>query len=117
MKQLWFRLLPWLLVLAAAVGLSVLWGCPIRQLLGLGCPLCGFSRAMLSALRLDFPAAFRYHPLWPLFPATLVLGIWLERRKPGRAKLLGLGVLILSLGVYILRLYFRDPVVFPQLLS
>ena len=114
MKQLWLRLLPWLLVLAAAVGLSVAWGCPMRQLLGQGCPFCGFSRAMLAALRLDFPGAFRYHPLWPVFPAALGLSLWLEHRKPGSAKPLGLAVLILALAVYALRLYLRDPVVFPQ---
>ena len=117
MKRLWLRLWPWLLVLGKAVGLSVLWGCPIRQLLGLGCPLCGFSRAMLSALRLDFPAAFRFYPLWPVLPVALLAALLLERRKPGGAKPLGLAVLVLALAVYALRLYLRDPVVFPQTLS
>ena len=96
---------------------AALWGCPIRQLLGLGCPLCGFSRALLAALRLDFPAAFGYHPLWPVFPPALVLSVWLEGRRPGSAKPLGLAVLLLALAVYALRLSLRDPVVFPQLSS
>ncbi|MBR4393769.1 MAG: sugar kinase [Oscillospiraceae bacterium] len=36
MKRLWRRFWPWLVLLAAAVGLSLLWGCPIRQLAGIG---------------------------------------------------------------------------------
>ena len=113
MKRLWLRFLPWLVLLAVAVGLSLLWGCPIRQLLGLGCPLCGISRALLAAARLDFLSAFRFHPLWPLLPAALLWGILLERKKTGSAKPLGLAVLILALAVYVVRLVLRDPVVFP----
>lgn len=104
----------WLPVLAAAVALSVFWGCPVQQLLGLGCPLCGFSRAILAAIRLDFPRAFYFHPLWPLLPTALILSIRLEHRRPGSAKPLGLAMLLLALGVYGLRLYLRNPVVFPQ---
>ncbi len=113
MKRLWRRFWPWLVLLAAAVGLSLLWGCPIRQLAGIGCPLCGISRALLAAVRLDFSAAFRYHPLWPVLPSALIAAALMERKRPGSAKPLGLTVLFLTLAVYAVRLYLRDPVVFP----
>ena len=42
-------------------------GCPIKQIFGVNCPGCGMTRAFLSALRLDFCAAFHYHPLFGIF--------------------------------------------------
>ena len=112
MKRLWQRLWPWLFPLGAAVGLSLLWGCPIRQLLGIGCPLCGISRAMLRALRLDLAGAFALHPLWPLVLLTPPLGVWLTEKKPKAVSPFCWTVFALLLLVYTLRLLSRDPVVF-----
>ncbi len=42
--------------------------CIFRQYLGFVCPGCGMTRAILSALRLDFAAAFRYHPMFWSMP-------------------------------------------------
>lgn len=47
--------------------------CMLRTLTGIPCPGCGMTRAVLSALRGDFRAAFAYHPLW----VTLPLLAWL----------------------------------------
>lgn len=48
--------------------------CPIRFLTGISCAGCGMSRAWLSLLRLDFVAAFYYHPLFILpIPAVILL--------------------------------------------
>ena len=50
------------------------------------CPGCGMTRAHLAALRLDFPSAFFYHPLWflpiPLAAVQLFFprGIFRERK-------------------------------------
>ena len=96
------------------IGLSFLIGCPVRQLFGVGCPLCGMSRALLSALRLDLSAAFRFHPLWPAVIPAFAAALWLERRRPGSAKGLGLGLLFLFLAVYAWRLLQQDPVVRPE---
>ena len=39
-------------------------GCVFRLMTGIPCPGCGMTRAWLAALRLDFAAAFAYHPLF-----------------------------------------------------
>ena len=52
-------------LLAAAVALlSRIFGstCPTYTLFSVCCPFCGMTRAHLAALRLDFAAAFSYHP-------------------------------------------------------
>lgn len=36
-------------------------GCPVLKLTGLPCIGCGMTRAIVSALKLDFVAAFGYH--------------------------------------------------------
>ena len=38
-------------------------GCVFLHFLGIPCPGCGMTRALLALLRLDFAAAFAYHPL------------------------------------------------------
>lgn len=109
MKDALRRSFPWLVVGAAAVLLSLTLGCPIRQWLGIGCPLCGISRAWLCALRLELAGAFRFHPLWPLLLAPPLL-TELEHRRPGRSRPLAWGLGALALAVYLLRLCLRDPV-------
>ena len=47
-------------------------GCPFYRLTGECCPGCGMSRAFLAAARLDFEAAFRHHPLYPLLAIETV---------------------------------------------
>ena len=42
--------------------------CPILSLTGVRCFGCGMTRALLSALRLDFAAAFSYHFMFPSLP-------------------------------------------------
>ena len=38
-------------------------GCVFLYFLGIPCPGCGMTRALRALLRLDFAAAFGYHPL------------------------------------------------------
>ncbi len=50
-------------------------GCPFRFFSASPAPGCGMTRALLAALRLDFAAAFSYHPLFfllPFFPARIL---------------------------------------------
>ena len=45
-------------------------GCPIRFFIGISCPGCGMSRAVLLMLSGHFQAAFRMHPLvYAVLPA------------------------------------------------
>ena len=46
--------------------------CPIRYALGIPCPGCGITRALLSAVTFNFGIAFTYHPLWVLSPLILL---------------------------------------------
>lgn len=87
-------------------------GCPIRFVTGISCAGCGMTRAWLCVLALDFPAAFYYHPLWPLVPAAGL--VWLLKAKipPGIRRVLAYGAVILFLAVYLFRLLDpSDPVV------
>lgn len=47
-------------------------GCPIKQITGIECPACGMTRAVISLCRLDFAAAFNYHPLVFLLPVIIL---------------------------------------------
>lgn len=46
--------------------------CPIKFVFGLSCPTCGITRAILSALQLDFTKAFYYHMFWPIVVVGLI---------------------------------------------
>lgn len=69
LRGLWMRFRGKLLLTAVvlavlAVGSALGFGCPILNVLGVPCPGCGMTRALLNALRLDFSAAFAYHPMF-----------------------------------------------------
>ncbi len=85
-------------------------GCPIRFLTGISCAGCGMTRAVLAAFRLDFQAAFYFHPLyWLLLPTSLVL---LFRRKiPAWIFKTSLTLVVIAfVVVWIVRLFFVDSV-------
>ena len=50
-------------------------GCVFRLMTGIPCPGCGMTRAWLAALRLDFAAAFAYHPLFWIVPIVFMLAM------------------------------------------
>ncbi len=85
--------------------------CPIKFLTGISCPGCGMSRAWLAALRLDWRAAFAFHPLF-LLPVPAA-GLLLFRQKlPEKIFRRGFGsVCALFLVVYVIRLLTpEDPI-------
>lgn len=90
-----------LYALLFALGIT----CPIKYIAGVSCPGCGMSRACAAALRLDFSAAFSYHPLWILLlPFAVTLGVLLAKRKRRAVRVcVGVGV-ALMLAVYVWRL-------------
>jgi hypothetical protein len=122
-----------LLAASAAVLSVAIWSefplCPLAGSLGIPCPGCGLTRATLALLHGDVRGALHFHPLvWLLTPlfGWFMLGVVRELlRDPGqprakplfdwngrRASALGLGVLLLTLGVWLLRFagYFGGPV-------
>ena len=59
------RLRPAFVAAAVAAPLALLpfSPCLLRHVLGIPCPGCGFTRALVAAARLDPAAALRWHPL------------------------------------------------------
>lgn len=100
-----------LIILSAMGGLILLMYflnipvCPSVILLGLPCPGCGMTRAVVSALCLDFKSAFYFHPLWFTAPIALALYLLFAYKKMHRAQNAVLTVFALSLLiVYIVRM-------------
>lgn len=113
MERLTFRRL--LTLLLAAVGILLLLdvGCLFRHITGIPCPGCGMTRAHLAAMRLDFQAAFWYHPLWflplPLLAGEFLFPNGLFRNKKWNTAF-SIVLLVLVVSVYGVRmfLYFPD---------
>ena len=81
----------WLEIISSAAAVVILYAimyslgitCPIKWLTGVSCAGCGMTRAWLSVLRLDFKAAFYYHPLFftvPFAAAVICLGDRLSKK-------------------------------------
>jgi len=86
-----------------------LYQCPIYALFGVQCPGCGITRAYVSALHLNFSAAFSYHPLF-FIVAPLVSYILFKNKlkKPlsGRTETaILIAVSVLFAGVYFYRMF------------
>jgi hypothetical protein len=99
-----------LILAACAAAVAALYatgvGCPILHFLGVRCPGCGLTRAVLAACRLDARAAFAAHPMvWAL--PVLFLYFWKDgrafRRKTVNALVLG-GIAAGFLAVWALRM-------------
>ena len=69
------------IAVAAFYGVLYMFGitCPIKWLTGVSCAGCGMTRAWLSVLRLDFKAAFYYHPLFFTVPFALAVIFFKEK--------------------------------------
>ena len=113
---MWGRILAYALLAVAGILLLDV-GCVFRRITGIPCPGCGMTRAHLAALRLDFQAAFYYHPLWFL-PVPLMLcqavkpgGVF---RKPQWNTAAAVFLLVLVLGVYAVRMIRCFPNVPPM---
>lgn len=79
-------------------------GCPIKWSTGISCAGCGFTRAVLWALQLQFQTAFSYHPLFWTLPLILVL-FMIRDKIPNRLGKVLLWIFTVSfLTVYVIRL-------------
>jgi Protein of unknown function (DUF2752). len=83
-------------------------GCPIKFVTGISCPGCGMTRAVLSALRLNFKEAFHYHPLFFMTPVMLFLFLFEEAIKPIYYKIAWFIIILLFFLIYIFRLFISS---------
>lgn len=75
-------------------------GCVFYETLGIPCPTCGMTRAVLSAIKLDFGEAFGYHPLFPTLPVLYWAVITeLAPFKSGPANKITVAALLCAYGV------------------
>lgn len=93
-KRRWLEPAVILLILFGAVAFGS-WRCPILAVTGHPCPGCGMTRALTALLRLDFAAAWGYHPmLFLLLPAAALSLVGLLRRWSPRRQILLWGVFV-----------------------
>lgn len=79
-------------------------GCVFRLMTGVPCPGCGMTRAWLAALRLDFAAAFAYHPLFWAVPIAFVLAFVREEMASGKVKR-GIDIVVATLCVPVIAVW------------
>lgn len=86
-------------------------GCPIKFISGLCCPGCGMTRAVISAIKLDFKQAFYYHPLWCAIALIALLLILLRNKKRAFNLCIGL-TCVLLISVYFFRIFSGNDIVY-----
>ena len=79
--------------------------CPIKAIIGVNCPTCGMTRAILSLLRGNFGMYFKYNP----FALPCVLSVFLLIHKQvfhtkRVFDILAVSVLLMNFIYYIFRL-------------
>lgn len=47
--------------------------CPFSDIVGIKCPTCGVSRAIISLLKMEFSKSINFHPL----AVPLVVSVWI----------------------------------------
>ena len=97
------------LLFAYVTGVSI---CPLLSIVGIPCPSCGMTRAVLAVLNGDFRTAVYYHPLF-FVPAILPF-LYIRRKgsyvfKSRIRNGVVLGLLALLIITWILRLILGMP--------
>ena len=89
-----------------AVSLAFDIPCVIRESIGVSCPGCGMTRAVIAAFRGDFCAALAFHPLLFVMP-PLVFMLFFSAKDTRFFTFLIIFFAVLLFAVYFLRL--ADP--------
>lgn len=93
-----YFLIVWLL---SRFGIS----CVFRWLFGIRCPGCGMTHAALALLRLDFAAAFAYHPM--VFSVPLLYLYVLTDGHVFKNKRLNIAVIILIFSGFLINYFIK----------
>ena len=117
LKRLWNERKSYIIAFAAIFTfVFIMWmlniPCPIKYVTGISCAGCGMSRAILSALKLDFSSAFAYHPLWVVvIPAVIALVLLGANGKKRASNVLLVSLCALFFITWIIRIVLRDEIV------
>lgn len=55
--------------------------CVFKELIGIPCPGCGITRALLSLILLDFKSAFEYNPMIYCYIISVVIYVVLKNKS------------------------------------
>ena len=77
-------------------------GCPILRFVGIPCPTCGVTRAIVSLIKGDLRGYFSYHPLAVPLAVAVALMIHAQRLKhPKGIIFFSVSVAVVNLVLYI----------------
>ena len=107
---LWIGLGAFFLLAWRVTGTS----CTFQSTIGLPCPGCGLTRALLASLHGRFQEAFSLHPLFWLAPLVILavlilLAVAPDRLSDPKLNRFWLGLAILFMVVYLVRMVFYFP--------
>lgn len=83
-------------------------GCPIKFVTGISCLGCGMTRAWLSLMKLDFAAAFYYHPLYAVPPLAILVYLLKSKINIKIYKIIMLTIISAFIIIYLYRLLFTE---------
>lgn len=106
------------IIVVALLILLDIYKCPLDFILGIPCPMCGMTRAVISAISGDFIGSFHYHPLWIVITLGVIFIILYELRVI-RIPKKAFTIICIILGVllvlcYIIRLVLHSDIVMPH---
>ena len=63
------------MILSIIIFLFILfkYNCLFKFIFGVSCPMCGMTRAIISALTFDFKSAFYFHAFWPFIIIFVII--------------------------------------------
>ena len=91
--------------------------CLIKKFIGVPCPSCGLTRAIISVFNLDFHRSFSYHPLFWFIPIVIIIIIYRKRPLFGNKKYeitFYISTIMIILVVYIVRMIMLFPNTVPM---
>lgn len=100
------------LIYALVMNLFNLQSCPIKLLIGIPCPGCGMTRAILCLLKFDFKGAIKYNALFIILLLVIVVFIFRKYnifKKLYHSKIFWITIGICILVYYALRLIYVYP--------
>ena len=80
-------------------------GCPILYVTGIPCLGCGMTRACISLLKLNFAAAFHYHPLCYFLPVCVLVLVMQWKMGKKKFNWCIAGIITVFTVVYLIRLF------------